>query len=394
MRSMAKWAAAVVLVVAIGWGGLWWYAEARLHDALTSYAGQLTTQDGLSAFSYDSISRGTDPLIASATLNNVRWNLAVPDPGESGTINLPYVTSWIDVFNPLVMHVGLPSHIVVTTPRGMLDVTFGSFAYSIGLAPRALFNTRVYALTNQNLAISDLDLAIASLHFPVLHIDSITGRETINAGAGPGQVELSGEDSIDGVTLPPALVALAHVPFDGKITHIGFGLTLSGPLDMAALMQHAGPAQIGSPDRTKLVIQALHQWAAHGGHGKASLTVNIGPTGLEAGGNVAFDAQSQPNGTADVTADHLDAFTAALTSAYPQMQQSVVNMETQLSPYLTTSASAGQSLKVAIVYGKPGVVVNGTRMGDLPPIDWTALTNPPPPAQAPGDGSGAANTAP
>lgn len=398
MRRMARWAAVVVLVVAAAWGGLWWYAEARLHNALTAYAGQLNTPDGRSVFSYDNVTKGSNPLVASATLHNVRWSLPLAGKDAGGSISLPYATAWIGVFNPLVMHVGLPSHIVVNTPRGAVDVTFGSFAYSIGLAPRSLFNTTVYALTSQNLAISNLDMAIASLHFPILHIDSITGHETINAGAGPGQWEVSGRDSVDGVALPPGLVALGHVPFDGKIRHIGFDMSLSGPIDLAALTQHVSPVPGETPDRTKRVIQTLHEWATHGGHGKASLSMTIGPASLAAGGNVKFDLDGQPSGTADVTADHLDAFTAALTTAYPQLRQSIANLESRLSPYLSTSASGGQVLKVAVVYGKPGVLVDGVRVGKLPPIDWAALANPAPPApapaQAPGDGSGAASTAP
>jgi hypothetical protein len=392
---MIRLAANIVLVLAVAWGGLWWYAEGRLHDALLAYAGRLTTPDGRSVFGYDSISKGTNPLSASATLNNVHWSLPAPGPNANGAISLSYVTAWIDVFNPLVMHVGLPQQIDISTPKGTVSLTFGTFAYSLGLDPRTVFDRKAYAVMSQNAEIQNLDMAVGSGGFPVLHIDDITAQETVNAAAGPGQTAVSGEDSVDGIALPASLVMLGHVPFGGKITHIGFDLTLSGPLDLAGLTQHLNPPQIETQDRTRLVIQTLHDWAAQGGSGKANLTLVVGPSTLTASGNMTFDAGAQPNGTADVTADHLDALTTALTAAYPRMQQSIANLEAQLSPYLATTDASGQVLTVHLAYGKPGVLVNGSRTANMPPLNWAALENPPaPPAQAPGDGSGAAAAGP
>jgi hypothetical protein len=394
---MARLAAGVVLVLAVAWGGLWWYAEGRLHDMLATNAGLRNTGDGNSVVSYDSISKGTNPLAASATLHNLHWSLRAPEEDASAVISMAQVTVWIDAFNPLVMHLGLPNQIDVSTPKGVGSATFGSIAINMGLDPHALFNRKVYAVTGQTMAIHNINALIAG-NFPILHIDDITGHESIDASAGPNQTALAAEDNIDGIALPPAMVLLAHVPFSGKITHIGFTMSLSGPADWTGLTQQLRAPQLSEDDKRKLVVQAAHDWAAKGGSGKAGLALALGPTTLNASGTVAFDANVQPNGTANVTADHLDAFTTALTNAYPQLQQSVVNIEAQLSPYLTTTDAGGQILNVQAAYGKPGVVVNGTRKADMPPLDWSALENPPAPAtpvaQAPGDGSGAASTGP
>ena len=160
-------------------------------------------------------------------------------------------------------------------------------------------------------------------------------------------------------------------------------------------MEQLHSTQISQQARQELLIQAAHRWAAQGGNGKASLTLVVGPSTLNANGAVVFDANAQPSGTADISADHLDAFTAAITGAYPELAQNIAQIETELSPYLSATDTGGQVVNVHVVYGKPGVMVNGSRKADMPPIDWSTLENPPAPvAQAPGDGSGAAAPGP
>jgi hypothetical protein len=108
---------------------------------------------------------------------------------------------------------------------------------------------------------------------------------------------------------------------------------------------------------------------------------------------VKFDANVQPSGTADLTADHLDEFTGAITNAYPQVQDTISQAEAQLSPYLSTTGTGGQTLGMNVTYGPPGVTINGQKVADMPPVNWDALENPPP-APAPDDGSGAGSPTP
>jgi hypothetical protein len=395
MRGVVRLLAGVVLVLAVAWGGLWWYLEMRLHDMLAASAAAQITSDGSSVVSYDGISEGTNPFKASATLHNLRWSLVTPGEGTPAVVGLAQVTAWIDAFHPLVMHIGLPNRIDISTPKVTGGITFGAIAINAGLNPRALFDRKIYALTSQNLAIENLNVVAGGGNFPLLHVDNITGQDSFNASAGPSQTALTADESVDGITLTPLLVALGHVPFGGKIAHIGFSAALSGPADGNGLLEQLRAPQLSDQDRRKLMIQAAHGWALGGGNGKASLVLTLGPSTLNANGTVAFDTNAQPDGTADITADHLDAFTLAVTNAYPTLQQTVVNIEAQLSPYLTTTDAAGQALSVHIAYGRPGVVVNGTRKSDMPAIDWSVLENPPAPVtQAPGDGSGAAAAGP
>lgn len=395
MRSIARWAGAVVLVLVVAWGGLWWYTESRLHDMLATYAKLQSTSDGLSVVEYDGISNGTNPLAASATIHNLRWSLNTAGTDIPVAVGMAQIKVWIDAFNPLVMHIGLPNRIFVTTPQVTASINFDSIAASAGLDPRALVNRNIYALTSQTLAIHNLDVVAGAANIPLLHVDDINGHETFNPAAGPGQIALAGQDSFDGVTLAPMLVLLGHVPFGGTITHIGFNVTLSGPADWSGLIEKLHGTQISQQARQELLIQAAHHWAAQGGSGKASLILVVGPSTLNANGSVVFDSNAQPSGTADVTADHLDAFTAAITGAYAKLAPNIAQIETELSPYLSATDTGGQVLNVHVVYGKPGIMVNGSRKADMPPIDWNTLENPPSPvAQAPGDGSGAAAPGP
>ena len=67
----------------------------------------------------------------------------------------------------------------------------------------------------------------------------------------------------------------------------------------------------------------------------------------------------------------------------------VESRPTQLAPYLSASSAGGQELNIHATYGSGGVMVNGKKAAEMPPLDWSLLTSLPP-AQAPGDGSGAA----
>ena len=202
MRGMARLAASVILVLAVAWGGLWWYAEGRLHDMLAAYAARLTTADGTSTLNYDNISVGMSPLTASATLNNVRWNLQPAGTNAQSVITLAHVSAWIDAFDPLVMHIGLPDRIDISTSRGAASVTFGATAISYRLEPATLFNRNIYPVTSGTLMFHDIDVLAGGGAMQFLHIDDITVQSSLNAGAGPNQTAMEVTESIDGMALP------------------------------------------------------------------------------------------------------------------------------------------------------------------------------------------------
>jgi hypothetical protein len=110
------------------------------------------------------------------------------------------------------------------------------------------------------------------------------------------------------------------------------------------------------------------------------LTLAVGPSTASTDANIKFDANLQPEGAADLTANHLDAFASAITNAYPQAADSIAQAEAQLTPYITTDPTTGQTLTIHATYGTGSVSVNGTKVAPLPPLDWTTLENPPPAA--------------
>ena len=199
--------------------------------------------------------------------------------------------------------------------------------------------------------------------------------------SGANATALSGTETWSGIALSPLLTRLASIPFGGKVASLSLNLGLSGPVppDLAALAAriNAIPAS-DEADRQKLFVPVVHDWAAKGGNGNFGLGAVVGPTTLASDGALTFDANLQPQGTADVTADHLDEFTQAVTNAYPETQAVITAWQAQLSGYITSTPLGGQSLAMHVAYGDGAVNVNGTKTSDLPPIDWTALENPAP----------------
>ena len=171
-------------------------------------------------------------------------------------------------------------------------------------------------------------------------------HSTFNRQAGAGQSALSTSDTLENIAISPLLTRIASIPFDGRIVHLGWNLNVDGPVpaDWAAL---AARYKRGSRRLTRTAAHGswprpLHDWAAHGGSGAGNIGLAIGPSTLHADGDVTFDAKVQPQGHASLTADHLDAFTGAITASYPQLQDTVNAMEARLSPYLSSTPLAAR----------------------------------------------------
>jgi hypothetical protein len=401
MRSMARTVVGVVLILAVAWGGLWWYAQERLQAGIRGWIAQ-NTSNGAVQITYDSIVRGHSPFAADVTLINPRWSIQPAGASAPVTLSTPSFGLRIGVANPLVVHVDVARQILVGTPKGDISITYGSLDITEHLNPKALFDTGILPFRSFTTTASDMSLLAGNGIVPVLHIGSFAEHGSVNPQAGPKDIAYAADLTLQDLSSPtlPVLMALAgkgtNVPFDNNIKEIALSTTLSGPVPADWKQQIAAyrTAALG-PDKNKILIENLHNWALQGGTGTAGLTLAVGPSTLNVNGNLAFDGTVQPNGTADITADHLDAFTATLTSAVPQLQGDISSAEAVLSPYLSTTAAGGQVLNAHVAYGKAGVLVNGERKADMPPLDWAALENPPAQAvQAPGDGSGAGSTGP
>ena len=393
MRFIGRVLGMAVLVLAVVWLGLWWWAEGRMQTGFANWASRMQAQGDVK-ISYARINRGLSPLAANVTLTNVLITVQ-PDPRRAPiSVTLPSLGMEIDAANPRELRYNLPRQVSINTPRADVAVTFGSIALTQQIDLNALAAAEIDPFNASDASASNINIMASSGSLLLLHIDSYDAHGSFNRKAGPGDTAIGLTETIKGISLSPLLTRLASVPFGGAITQIGLKLNISGPApanwEALASQFNAVPAA-DKAGRGKIALQAVQGWASQGGNANASLTLAIGPSTLNASGAVKFDAQAQPAGTADVTADHLDAFSAAIAGAYPRMQDSISMIQARLSPYLSATPADGQALNMHVVYGAGSVSINGQKVSDMPPINWNALENPPAPTpQAPGDGSGAA----
>jgi len=397
MRAVVKIVLFLVIMLGAAWVALWWYAQGRMQAGMTNWISQTSAQGSVQV-SYDSITRGTSPLAAVVTLVNPKMTVTTV-PGQQPVVVALASFAWrIDAADPMVMHIDLPSQVNVNTDKGNAAITFDNAAVSEQLDPQAVFNPDIYPFRGADASAANINLLASDGSLLVLHIDNFTAHGTLSQAGGNGLTTLSSTYTLDGLALSPLLTKIASVPFDGRITHLGLTVSVVGPppqywQDLIKQFNAVPPSDEAA--QQKVLVQGMHQWATQNGSASTNLNLIVGPSTLNADAAVAFDANVQPNGTADVTANHLDAFSSALTSAYPQLQNDVNEAQAMLSPYLSSDTADGQNLAIHLVYGSGTVNVNGQKVSDLPPVDWDTLENPPPPAQvAPGDGSGAAVTPP
>lgn len=380
MRGVIKFILSLIVVAAIAWVGLWWYAQGRLQSGFETWADTQATSGW--KISYDSIKRGTSPLQALVTITNLTFTPPPGPSGETGSITLPSFALRIDAASPLVFHSDLPDKIsLVFGPNVDAVINSGSINLTENLDPSVLFNNTAYPFRGGDFSASNIDILASQGSLLVLHIDSITSHADLNLAAGSAATAMFTTTSLDGIALSPILTKIASIPFDGKINNISLTATLSGPVpdNIASLAAQVRATQNDVTAQEKLLIPVIHKWAAQGGSGNISLGLAIGPSTAKADAAVKFDANLQPNGTADVSASHLDEFTSAILAAYPQFQDDVAQAEALLTPYITTTDQGGQTLGVNVVYGPPAVTVNGTKLADMPKVDWNALENPAPP---------------
>jgi hypothetical protein len=384
MRGILKFLLSLLVLLVFAWVGLWWYAQGRISSGFQAWAETQAT-NGLK-ISYSSMQSGSSPMQALVTITNLVITLPPTGDGQSGTVTLPTLGLRINAANPTVFYTDLPNKIAIAIDNDVdAVINTGSILVSETLDPNALFNKTIYPFRSGDLAASNIDILASQGSLLVMHIDSLTGHSDLNLNADAGSPAVASTTTIDGMALSPILTRIASIPFDGKITHLGIGISLSGPVppNLMDIVNQLRAVQTDPVAEQKLMIPLVHKWAAAGGNGSMNLALTVGPTAAAADAALKFDANLQPTGTANLTAIHLDAFTSAITSAYPGTQASVAAAQALLSPYLTTSPTDGQSLAMHAIFGDGAVNLNGKKVSDLPKLDWTALENPSAPATTP-----------
>ena len=190
MRSIARWVAGVVLVLAVAWGGTWWYVQHRLRDMLVSYAAGHTAADGSSTLTYDNITTGYNPFAASATLHDLHLNLQMPGSAAPVIVSEAQLSLSLSAFSPNDLKIGLPHRLDITFPEGTINVTFGDIDAHAGVNPLALFNRNAYPLTSQTVRMQDV-VILADSSLQLLTIGHLTMHEAWRNAAGPDQTALT-----------------------------------------------------------------------------------------------------------------------------------------------------------------------------------------------------------
>lgn len=374
MRGVLKFLLTLILVCLIAWIGLWWYAQGRIQTAFTNWADQQATH-GIT-IAYSSLTRGTSPLRALVTVNGLTITFPPTANGSVPVVTLPSVGLRIEVASPTVFNVDLPDKMTINAGGNLdLAVNFGSVALTENLDPNALFQKSVYPFRGGDFDATSIDFLASSGSLLLLHVDTIVSHADINLGAGSAQPALDESVTLSGMALSPLMTRIASIPFDGRINQLNFTLDLSGPVPpgVFSLAQQMRAAQYDPKAQQKIAIPIIHQWASGGGSGSFATTLAIGPSTANAGASLKFDANLQPTGTANLTANHLDAFTAAITNSYPQIGPTIAQAEAQLTPYISSSPSGGQTLTIAATFGNGAVNINGTKVAPLPPLDWDTM---------------------
>lgn len=390
MRRLIKWLIGIIILVILAWLGFWVYAEMRLKQLVTAEVDQINASS-TQHLAYSKLATSSSPLVAGITLLNPHLEVNVDPTTPPITASAARIGAYINVWNPLTLHIDMPLKVVLGNPAEVGVLTFASAHITETLTPSVLIGNTQNPVAAGDAQLTGIDLLASNGSLPVAHIDSLTTQETMNAQANKNQTALAASDDIKNFSLSPLFTHMLSLPFNGTISHFSSFVTVSGPLNWEQIAQQSAKLQ-NDDQREQFLLKKTHEWAQAGGHAQGNLTLLVGPTHLLSDFTLGFDAQVQPEGKANITANHIGQFTNALVAAYPNLQGWATEAENLLSPYLSTTMQDGQVLAIHLNYGQTGVFVNGQKAEDMPFFDWNNLLNvTSQPAFAPGDGSGAAS---
>ncbi len=402
MRIVTRLLLPLIVIIAAAWAGLWYYAQARMAQGIADWAAQTAASGGGKIkVTYDSMTRGDSPLHAAVTVTNLRLivdnQLATPV-----TVTLPAVTSRIDVANPMVLHIDLPPQINITTSKGDAAVSFGSTDLQEQLNQDVLFKPDATPFSSGSLDAHDVKITTGGGSLLIAQMDELTSQNQAAVPVDGGKFKDSGAMTITNFAISPIFAQFAKVPFGGKVKTLEWSISAVSTTPHYWTEAVKGINVIPADDtagRQKAFAKAAHVWASQGGTAETALTLAIGPSTLTGAANVAFDANLQPQGTGAVHVDHLDAFTQAILESYPDAQSVINSAQAVLSPYLSTTPDGGQVLDMKFAVAKQALTINGTKVQDVPPLNWDTLENPAPAVnndvqQAPSPDSGGTPPAP
>lgn len=389
MRRFIMGVAGLVILLALAWLGLWFYAEMRLKQLVEAKVEQINSS-GNGHVTYSGLTTSSSPLVAGITMLAPQLTLAFSPSASPVTVNAARIGAHINLLHPLTLHIDIPLKIMMNGLGAPAVLTFATATITETLTPSVWQGDTSNPIAAGDADYTGINLLASNGSLQVIQIDHLDLRQALNASAGTDQPALVLSGDMQGLRVSPILTRLFALPFNGEINSLSASLTMSGPLNWEQIAKQQANLQ-DDDQRTKFLFQTFHQWAESNGHAQGQIGLWVGPAHMQTHFTLAFDKQVQPEGKVDVNADHLGEFASTLVAAYPDLQPSISQLQATLAPYVATTTSNGHALTLHVTYGQNGVFVNGKKTGTPPPLDWNSLLNvAPPPALVSGDGSGAA----
>lgn len=375
MRSFFRFLLVLVLVLAIAWLGLWWYAEGRINTGFHQEEANLRAQGW--TISHGPTARSTSPLVARYTVTNLR--LTPPQSaGPAVSITVPQASFSVHAGNPATLVIDLPTRWIASLASGpSFTLRFDRIGGRLGFDPGAALTGGTDPVRSWRMAASGIRIDSENTNFTLASVDSVSTDVVRDPAAGADGTALSVREHVRGFALSPIFVTLGNLPFDGKFHAFDLALDLSGP----AIGQPNGPVTPNlapfSGNAAAVLTQSwdelapiLHPWAKAGGHGRYRLHLAVGPLDAKAQGTFGFDSALQPQAKADLTADGISAFLGDLGNDYPALLDPVSHLTAQLSPYLVKGPKGGQRLSVKLALKGGTVSANGQSVGTVPKLVW------------------------
>ncbi|UNC12952.1 DUF2125 domain-containing protein [Acidiphilium multivorum] len=378
MRRLVRFLSLVVVLAALGWLGLWWYAESRLALAVDQAAARLHAAGW--TVSHGAVTRGTSPFVADVRVADLRLTPPVAD-GPAPTLEIPAVDLVVHPAAPLTLDLGFATVWRMALEGGpSFTLRFGNIAADDRFDLADLLHHAPDPLRAGAFHATDLRVDSENTNFTLVSIAAIDASGTRNPDAGPDSMAATLHESLRGLALSPLFVTLGNLPFGGKLTALSVDLALSGPA--AALPARltlppgarwlAPGAAANLPALWRQLGPALHRWAQGGGHGTYDFGLTVGPLDAHGTGSFGFDAGTQPKGRLHLVADGLGAALGALSTHYPSLTGDISALTTAAAPYFTRGPKGGQRLAVDFVLAHGAVSANGTKLTTVPPLVWPA----------------------
>ncbi|GAA5266083.1 hypothetical protein ACOSOMT5_P2510 [Acidiphilium sp. MT5] len=372
----------LLLVFALIWIGIWWYAQSQLVVGFQREEAKL--REAGWTITHGPITRGSSPLAASATVPNLKLTLPGA-PGTRPTIDLPSFNERIDATSPFTVAMNLPHHFTVHAANGtQIAIDADLIEDNLYISGHDFMPNAKRVLIGGSVRINNLRASVANSNFPIVTIGAIRTHMRLNQDADATETAVRLNESFSNIAVSPMFVTLIHLPFNGEIEKYTTALTVSGP-DLKPILtgQIAAPVTANSDPNTAFAHQLaaigalLRPWASHGGHGTLAVGLIIGPLNAKIDTAFTFDHALQPEGTGTVSATGLHAFFADIATAQPRFANGLAAATAATAPYMVKGADGHQKLSIALALKNRSLSLNGKPTTTFPLVNW------PPAASAP-----------